>query len=267
MVISWHHALVVVVIVGCFGAWFFLQAKGRKSSQERHILESAFNQACPVCITDANFEIIKANEAYWSVFGRSKDPERPIKCFEHRPGKACHTDNCPLTNILNGQKKYICEPQKEYDGEIHYFIVVAQPYYGYGGEQGKATGVIEVFYDITEKKRLEDERARLIIDLEESLKKVKLLSGMIPICASCKKIRDDDGYWSQVETYIARHSEAMFSHGICPDCVKVLYPDVYPEIFPDGHETKGDRRRAAPLISSCLRGEGGKREVGLGGAA
>jgi signal transduction histidine kinase len=61
-------------------------------------------------------------------------------------------------------------------------------------------------------------------DLEEALSKVRLLSGFLPICASCKKIRDDQGYWNQIESYIQQHSEAEFSHSICPDCAKKLYP-------------------------------------------
>ncbi|GAB4547249.1 MAG: hypothetical protein Kow0063_41880 [Anaerolineae bacterium] len=52
-----------------------------------------------------------------------------------------------------------------------------------------------------------------------------MLSGLLPICASCKKIRDDEGYWHSVEVYIRDHSEADFSHGICPDCMQKLYPD------------------------------------------
>jgi len=62
-------------------------------------------------------------------------------------------------------------------------------------------------------------------DLEQALREVKVLRGFIPICASCKKIRDDKGYWQQIETYIQERSEALFSHGICKDCVKKLYPD------------------------------------------
>jgi len=62
-------------------------------------------------------------------------------------------------------------------------------------------------------------------ELEEALGKVKQLSGLLPICASCKKIRDDKGYWNQIESYIKEHSEAEFSHGICPECLKKLYPD------------------------------------------
>jgi hypothetical protein len=62
--------------------------------------------------------------------------------------------------------------------------------------------------------------------LEEAHAKIKVLSGFLPICASCKKIRDDQGYWSQVEVFIREHSEAEFSHSICPDCMKQLYPEV-----------------------------------------
>lgn len=75
------------------------------------------------------------------------------------------------------------------------------------------------------------ERKKLILELHEALANVKKLSGMLPICASCKKIRDDKGYWTQVETYIRDHSEAEFTHGICPECTKKLYPELYEEIF------------------------------------
>jgi len=71
------------------------------------------------------------------------------------------------------------------------------------------------------------------VELEEALTKVKLLSGFLPICAACKKIRDDQGYWNQIESYIQNHSEALFSHSICPDCAKELYPEVYNSIFTD----------------------------------
>jgi len=79
--------------------------------------------------------------------------------------------------------------------------------------------------DITERKMGEMERERLIHELQEALAKVKQLSGFLPICASCKKIRDDQGYWTQIEAYIRDHSEAEFSHGICPECMKKLYPE------------------------------------------
>lgn len=62
-------------------------------------------------------------------------------------------------------------------------------------------------------------------ELETALSKIKVLGGLLPICANCKKIRDDSGYWDEVELYISKHSEAIFSHGICPDCMKKLYPE------------------------------------------
>ncbi len=82
-----------------------------------------------------------------------------------------------------------------------------------------------------ERKNLENEKEQLIRELQESLAKVKLLSGLLPICAACKKIRDDKGYWNQVETYLIEHSEAKFTHGICPDCGKKLYPEYFDNVW------------------------------------
>jgi PAS domain-containing protein len=79
--------------------------------------------------------------------------------------------------------------------------------------------------EVAERKRAEQEREAVIVELKKALAQVKKLSGFLPICASCKKIRDDEGYWQQIEAYIRDHSEAQFSHGLCPECAKKLYPD------------------------------------------
>lgn len=63
-------------------------------------------------------------------------------------------------------------------------------------------------------------------ELRQALDQIKTLRGILPICANCKKIRNDQGYWKQVETYISEHTDALFTHGICPDCAKKLYPDL-----------------------------------------
>ncbi|MCK4513990.1 MAG: hypothetical protein KAU31_01970, partial [Spirochaetaceae bacterium] len=76
--------------------------------------------------------------------------------------------------------------------------------------------------------------------LEEALQNAKILRGLLPICSVCKKIRDDEGYWSQLETYIDAHSEAKFSHGICPDCAKKLYPDYFESEASAGTEIPGN---------------------------
>lgn len=81
--------------------------------------------------------------------------------------------------------------------------------------------------EVAERERAEEAREKVIVELQQALAQVKRLSGLLPICASCKKIRDDKGYWQQIEAYIRDHSEADFSHGICPECAKKLYPDLF----------------------------------------
>ncbi|MBI4774070.1 MAG: GAF domain-containing protein [Deltaproteobacteria bacterium] len=85
--------------------------------------------------------------------------------------------------------------------------------------------VLECEREIIDRLRVEEDRERLIGELQNALAEVKRLSGLLPICVNCKKIRNDEGYWEQVESYIRKHSEAEFSHGICPECAKVLYPE------------------------------------------
>jgi PAS domain S-box-containing protein len=99
-------------------------------------------------------------------------------------------------------------------------IVSAVPLF----DGGHFSGVLAAFMDITERKRAEEERERLIAELKEALANIKTLKGLIPICASCKKIRTDEGFWQQVDVYIRDHTEVEFSHGLCPDCLKKLYP-------------------------------------------
>jgi hypothetical protein len=81
-------------------------------------------------------------------------------------------------------------------------------------------GISVLFRDISERRTYQMERERLILELRQALANVRTLSGLIPICASCMKIRDDQGYWKQLEVYIRDHSEAEFSHGLCPDCAQ-----------------------------------------------
>lgn len=80
--------------------------------------------------------------------------------------------------------------------------------------------------EIAERKRVEEGREKLVSDLQNALAQVKTLkSGLLSICAQCKKIRDDKGYWIQLETYIRQHTDTQFSHGICPECLKKYYPE------------------------------------------
>ncbi|UCD78467.1 MAG: hypothetical protein JSW26_24140 [Desulfobacterales bacterium] len=81
-------------------------------------------------------------------------------------------------------------------------------------------------------KRADEEKLKMIIELRRAFDRVKTLSGLLPICASCKNVRDDQGYWNRIEAYIEAYSEAQFSHGICPECAKKLYPEFYRDDVP-----------------------------------
>lgn len=93
-------------------------------------------------------------------------------------------------------------------------------------KRGDKLFVSAIIIDISRRKCVENECEVLIGELKAALEKVKQLGGMLPICSNCKKIRDDKGYWNQIKSYIRDHSEAEFSHSICPECVEILYPDL-----------------------------------------
>ncbi len=89
-------------------------------------------------------------------------------------------------------------------------------------ERKQKAGLLD---SLTASQQANEERSRLIRELQDALANVKTLQGLLPICSLCKKVRDDRGYWSQIETYLRKYSKADFSHGICPECVGKLYPD------------------------------------------
>jgi len=93
-------------------------------------------------------------------------------------------------------------------------------------KSGNIIGIVGMGRDITERKRLQEKQKKLMTKLKEAIEKIKTLRGLLPICASCKRIRDDHGEWHQVESYIREHSDANFSHGLCYDCAKKIYPNL-----------------------------------------
>jgi PAS domain S-box-containing protein len=104
-----------------------------------------------------------------------------------------------------------------------YYLTTVKPILN---DLGVVETVICTSKNITKRKLAEVALKREHDKLLKALKEIKMLSGLLPICASCKKIRDDKGYWNQIESYIQQHSEAQFSHAICPTCAKKLYPDL-----------------------------------------
>ncbi len=108
------------------------------------------------------------------------------------------------------------------NGEIHWVYEKGQAVFGDNEEILWLDGVI---FDITEFKRDKEEKDKLFNELENALDDIKKLKGLLPICARCKNIRDDKGYWNRIETYIETHTKAMFTHGLCPKCEEELYGD------------------------------------------
>jgi PAS domain S-box-containing protein len=108
------------------------------------------------------------------------------------------------------------------DGEVRWVFSRSKVLKDTSGNISRVYGIIQ---DITERKKAEAEKEKMIIALRESLTKIKTLSGLLPICAWCKKIRDDTGYWQQLESYLGKHSSAEFSHSICPECLEKNFED------------------------------------------
>ncbi len=105
-------------------------------------------------------------------------------------------------------------------------LLIMATFYGAGAEtvrkeRKQKAGLID---SITALKQAEEERERLILQLQDALTNIKTLHGLLPICSLCKKIRDDTGYWNQIESYLRKYSNADFSHGICPDCLNKRFP-------------------------------------------
>ena len=193
----------------------------------------------PTWVIDLDGRVIAWNRAIERLTGVSK---------EEILGKGDHSYALPLYNkprpmLIDLALRRDAHWEKQYlsfmdqDG----LLVASESYHPLLGEEGRylagtagrlynangdVVGAIESLRDITDAKRLEQEREQLITKLKEALAKVKTLSGLLPICSSCKKIRDDTGYWNKIETYISRHSKAEFSHSICPECAKKLYSDL-----------------------------------------
>jgi two-component system CheB/CheR fusion protein len=113
--------------------------------------------------------------------------------------------------------------QEIQDAEGRWYSMTIRPYKTL---DNRIEGVLMTFFDINDLKLAEAEREILITELKEALASVKQLSGMLPICAACKMIRDDKGYWTQIESYITGHSEALFTHGLCPDCANKALEEI-----------------------------------------
>jgi PAS domain S-box-containing protein len=177
-----------------------------------------------ILLTAPDGRIFAANPAACRIFGRSEE-------------EICQVGRNGLIDITDARLPAALEQRARtgrFKGELTFLRQDGTPFQGelstalFNDRDGQVRTSM-IVRDITERKRAEQERERLIDALQEALANIKTLRGLLPICASCKKIRDDSGYWSQIEAYVQAHSDAVFSHGICPDCARLLYGDMFEE--------------------------------------
>ena len=175
-----------------------------------------------IFIVDEFCEVVRANRAVAGSFRLHPRDMVGKNCRGLIGGADWFCEECPQGAVIRAGTSRITEM---YNRRllIHQLITSAPLL----DERGRIIGVSHVVKDMSEKKQAEFENKTLITGLQEALSRVKTLSGLLPICASCKRIRDDRGNWNPIEVYIRDRSNAQFSHGICPECAKKLYSDYF----------------------------------------
>ncbi len=177
-----------------------------------------------VSVHDKDFKFVRVNKALSRFLNKNPQELLGKYCYEVIHGTKEPWENCPHNKALSAH-----ETVTEIIDDSHVGVPLQVRCSPCFFKNGELAGTVHIARDISS--QLEEERAKekMIADLNAALAKVKKLSGLLPICASCKKIRDDQGYWTQIESYLKQHSEAEFSHGICPQCMRKLYPEFVDE--------------------------------------
>jgi len=187
----------------------------RQSAREWQTTFDSVNDA--ISLINMEGKILQCNKAMASLLDKSVHEVMGSTCWELVHNTSEPIEGCPFMRMRETHQR---ETTRLPSGD-RMLQVTVDPVLGEGGN---LISVVHIISDITALNRADEQQKNLISELQSALAKVKTLSGFLPICASCKKIRDDKGYWNQIETYIRDHSEADFSHGICPECAKNLYP-------------------------------------------
>jgi signal transduction histidine kinase len=170
-----------------------------------------------ISMQDRNFRVLFQNEVHKNMVG-DHTGEFCYKAYRGRD-KVC--EGCHLVMSFRDGGVHKKEQSKTTGEETRYFEIASSPL---RDQDGNIVAGIEAVREITDRKLAELDRERLISELQEALEKIKTLRGLLPICAWCKKIRDDSGYWKKVEDYLEEHTDALFTHGICPECYKKVNP-------------------------------------------
>ena len=190
--------------------------------------------------TDPIFNILEdgtyryLNKAFSGAFGKSPEELIGKRIWDVFPRDEAEKRMAVVRKAFASGETIVFEVRVPLPAGDRFYLTSVKPIQD---PQGRVTSVVCISKEITDRKREEVERDRLIRELQNALAEVHTLSGLLPICAKCKKIRDDQGYWTRIESYISAHSHAKFSHGICPDCARELYPEAMQEQPPEQDPT------------------------------
>ena len=206
------------------------EAEDRIQASEKKLRDVTSNLAEGLYVVDDGGKLTFLNPEAERLLGWTMDElnekgAHDLVHFRRADGTPLPLAECAMHNVIKSGATYFSAEEVfvRKDGTVFPISVVSSPIF----EEGRVIASVTAFRDISERKALEQEREQLILDHLDALSKINTLSGLLPICASCKRIRDDQGYWNQIEAYIQQHSGAEFSHGICPECAKKIYPEFY----------------------------------------
>lgn len=196
----------------------------KKAEGELKRLMAAIEQSASiVVITDLEANITYVNRAFTLATGYGRDEVMGRNPRLLKSGRLPDSEYQRLWRTLTEGGEWRGEfYNRRKNGSFYweYAVITAVR-----DEAGRPISYLAVKEDITLRRALEEEREAIIAELQEALDNVKTLKSLIPVCASCKKIRNDQGYWQQVDVYLKEHAGVDVSHGLCLECAQKLYPD------------------------------------------
>lgn len=179
----------------------------------------------PTMVISLNYNVIFANKAAKKTF-HSRDPvAEHLNCYQaiHRLDRPCtvvcqEAYPCPVKEVIYTRRpSKVIHPIRDPLNNDIFMEITASPIFN---EKGDVVQVVKSFRDVTENRKQTENLKQLVLDLQVNLAAAKRLDGLLPICVSCKRIRNDIGRWKNLEVYISSHSDAIFSHSLCPKCKK-----------------------------------------------
>lgn len=202
----------------------------QQAEQQRNLLQSILDSMAEAVVASdwaGNFSVFnRAAQRIHGLTDASLPPDQwlqQVQLFLPDQATRCLLEQFPLRRALQGElstdQMFWLVPKGGTPG--FWLQCTSRPIYN---QEGAIEGAVVVYKDVTAQQAIVTERERLITALQNALAEIKTLRGILPICAWCKKIRDDTGYWAQLETYLAQHTEVEFTHSICPTCAETMRP-------------------------------------------